>query len=86
MEVTVSIPDELVPPGEIPADLSRHVLEAYAIENYRQEKISLGRLAEILDLSIDRANAFLKEHNVPNPYDLEDMERDLRTLDLLFSK
>ncbi len=86
MEVTVSIPDRFIPPHSSDDDLARAMLEAYAIENYRQENISLGRLAEILDLSIDQANAFLKEHNVPNPYDKEDMERDLRTIELLLNK
>lgn len=86
MKVTVSIPDGFIPPFRSEDELAREMLEAYAIENYRQEKISLGRLAEILDLSIDQANMLLKDRNVPNPYDKEDMERDLQTIELLFNK
>ena len=86
MEVTVSIPDGFVPACSSDNDLARQMLEAYAIENYRQEMISLGRLAEILDLSIDEANALLKKHKVPVLYDLDDMERDRRTAELLFNK
>ncbi len=86
MEVTVSIPDSLIPPYSSDDDLARQVLEAYAIETYRQENISLGRLAEILDLSIDQAHAFLKRHNVPRVYDAEDMERDRRTIEILLQK
>lgn len=84
--MTVSIPDRFIPPHRSDDDLAREMLEAYAIENYRQENISLGRLAEILDLSIDQANALLKERNVPNPYDKDDMARDLRTIELLLNK
>ena len=85
MEVTVSIPDRFIPPNSSDDDLAREMLEAYAIENYRQENISLGRLRELLDLSIDEANLLLKKHNVPNPYNKEDMERDRRTIELLFN-
>jgi len=86
MEVTVSIPDGFIPSYTSDDDLARQMLEAYAIENYRQETISLGRLAEILDLSIDQAHAFLNRHNVPRKYDSEDMERDQRTIEILLQK
>ena len=86
MEITVSIPESLVPPYSTDDDLAREMLEAYALENYRQEKISLGRLAELLDLSIDEANGLLKRHNVPSSYGREDMERDLKTLEMFLEK
>lgn len=62
------------------------MLEAYAIEMYRQLKMSLGAIAELLDLSIDQANAFLKQHGVPLNYSLEDLENDRRTLELFLKK
>ena len=86
MEITVSIPDGFIPSYSSDDDLARQMLEAYAIENYRQEVISFGRFAEILGLSIDEANGLLKKHKVPSLYDLEDMERDRQTLELLFNK
>lgn len=86
MEVTVSIPDSFVPPSEVGGDVSRQMLEAYAIENYRQEKMSLGRVAELLKLSIDETHAFLKEHNVPLNYDKEDLTRDRRTIEMFLKK
>lgn len=81
MEPPVSLQE---PP--IDGNLSRQELEAYAIENYRQGTISLGKLAELLDMCIDEANGFLKEHNVPSNYDLEDLARDRRTLELFLKK
>ena len=86
MEITVSIPDGFIASYSSDDDLARQMLEAYAIENSRQEIISIGRFAEILGLSIDEANGLLKKHKVPSLYDREDMERDRRTLELLFNK
>ncbi|MGD9630183.1 MAG: UPF0175 family protein [Pyrinomonadaceae bacterium] len=81
MEVTVSIPDKFIPVSIDDADVSRQMLEAYAIENYRQLKMSLGQLSELLELSIDEANAFLKRHNVPLNYSADDVETDRRDIE-----
>lgn len=76
MNVTVSIPDKLAKYLAQSADLSREMLEALALESYRRETLSLGQIAELLDLSIDEANAFLKKHQVPLNYTFDDMKDD----------
>jgi predicted HTH domain antitoxin len=86
MDITVSIPDKFVPPPTPGIDLSREVLEAYAIESYRQEKMSLGQVAEMLELSISETHAFLKDHNIRLNYDLQDLERDSRTIERFLKK
>ena len=86
MDITVSIPDKFIPPPSAGIDFSREVLEAYAIESYRQEKMSLGQIAEMLELSISETHAFLKDHNVRLNYDLEDLERDSKTIELFLKK
>jgi predicted HTH domain antitoxin len=86
MEVTVSIPDKFIPVAGVGGDISRQMLEAYAIENYRQEKMSLGQLAELLDLSLDEANAFLKKRNIPLNYGLDDLDEDLRAVETILNK
>ena len=86
MEIKVSIPDGFILPKISEDDLARQMLEAYAIENYRQEVISFGRFAEILVLSVDEANGLLKKHKVPSLYDHEDMERDRRTIEMFLEK
>lgn len=58
MNVAVNIPDKFIENGQ---DVSRQMLEAFAIENYRQENLSLGQVAELLDFSTDKANALLKK-------------------------
>ena len=86
MEITVSIPDKFIPKADVNGDVSRQMLEAYAIENYRQERMSLGRVAELLELTIDETHAFFKEHKIPLNYALEDLKRDRRTIELFLKK
>ena len=86
MEIIVSLPDSFVPPLKASGDISRQMLEAFAIENYRQEKMSLGRVAELLELSIHETHAFLKENKVPLNYDTEDLARDRRTIEMFLKK
>ena len=86
MNVTVSIPDKFIPGTGPDVDISRRMLEAYAIENYRQVRLSLGQLSELLDLSIDEANAFLKEHQVPLNYTMDDLDADLRAVEMFLKK
>ena len=86
MEITVSIPDRFVPVAEVHGDVSHQMLEAYAIENYRQVKMSLGQLSELLDLSIDEANGFLKEHNVPLNYNMDDLAADRRAVEIFLNR
>ncbi len=86
MNITVSIPDELAGALAGGSDLSRQMLEAFAIENYRSLALSLGQIAELLDLSIDETHAFLKKHRVPLDYTLDDSERDERTVELFLKK
>lgn len=81
MEVTISIPDKFVHAAGASSDVSRQMLEAFAIENYRQEKMSLGQIAELLGLSIDEANAFLKKHRIPLLYDFADLAEDRRVIE-----
>ncbi len=86
MNVTVSIPDEVAQPLAEHADIPRQMLEALAIESYRQEILSFGQIAEMLDLSIDETNVFLKKHNVPLNYNFDDMEHDKRAIEMFLKK
>ena len=81
MEVMVSIPDKFLGGALTGPEVSRAVIEAYAIESYRQEKMSLGQLAELLGLSLGEADAFLKEHDVSLIYDRDDLAEDRRAIE-----
>jgi predicted HTH domain antitoxin len=86
MEVVVKIPDKLFVNTENSERLSRQMLKAFAIEEYRQEKLSLGQVSELLGLSIDETNAFLKKHRVPLNYTFEDLAEDRRAIEKLLKK
>jgi predicted HTH domain antitoxin len=88
MQVRLTIPDgvaaDLDPGGT--DDLGRRALEALAIEGYRTEALSLGQVAEMLGLSIDEADGFLKAHGVELILPIEDFARDATGLEELLSK
>lgn len=86
MNITVSIPDSLAEELAERQDLSRQMLEALAIESYRQENLSLGQVAELLNLSLDETDAFLKRHGVPLNYTFEDMKRDQQAIEMFLMK
>ena len=86
MKVVVTVPDKLVEELAEREDLARQMLEAFALENYRREKLSLGQVAELLGFSIDEANALLKKHCVPTHYTLEDMKRDEAAIEMFLKK
>ena len=81
MQITVEIPDELA--DRIAAnqqDLSRAVLEAIALEAYRQRRLSGHQLQTLLGFPTRyQLDGFLKEHRVET-YTAEDFEHDLATI------
>jgi hypothetical protein len=66
MEVTLHIPDDvakrLCAAG---GDVSRHVLEAFALEGYREQTLTLYQVSEMLGLSRVETEDFLGRHHVP---------------------
>ncbi len=79
--ITIALPDELsaalAAPGQ---DLSRAAFEALALGAYRERKISVAQLRQLLGYeSRIEVEAFLKSHGVEMEYSLEDLERDRET-------
>lgn len=62
MNVTLTIPETIF--EQSGGQIARELLERAVLEAFRAGAISLGRLAEILVLTVDEANGFLKAHNV----------------------
>ena len=54
-----------------------------ALELYREDRVSLGRAAELCHLPIERFMEFAGRHNIPLHYGAEDLEEDRRTLERL---
>ncbi len=88
MNVTISLPENIEQHLKIEwgADLSRRALEALAIEGYRTEALSIGQVAEILGMSINDADGFLKERGVDSLITIEDFEQGQRSLKKLFAR
>lgn len=84
MNVILTIPETIFEQngGEIACDL----LERAVLAAFRAGAISLGRLAEILDLTIDEANAFLKTHSAHSEITAADVEEGRVALKALFSR
>lgn len=85
MEVTVQIPDDLASrlcaAGE---DLSRRALEALAVQEYKRGKITKVELRRLLRLETRYdLDGFLKEHGVFLNYTIDDLRREVRTLERL---
>jgi len=86
MNVVITIPDKFAVDFQRRGELSRQMLESFAVESYRREDLSLGQFAELLNLSIDEANALLKKHDVPLNYSLEDFQAEQNAVEMFLGK
>jgi predicted HTH domain antitoxin len=62
-------------------DLPSAAKEALAIESYRQQKISIGFLAQMLGMGVIAAEGWLRARGVPSNYTEADLEIDREALD-----
>ncbi|HUK90180.1 MAG TPA: UPF0175 family protein [Blastocatellia bacterium] len=81
MQVTIDIPDAVASQLNLDGgSVSRELLEAFAVEGYRTEKLSRGQVSELLGLDYWATEDFLREHGALLHYDLNDLEEDRRAL------
>ena len=66
--------------SELGTQLERKTQEALAIEGYRLGILSLGEVAEMLDLTINDADGFLKQRNIESLMTGEDVKNDTEEL------
>jgi predicted HTH domain antitoxin len=79
--VRAEIPADLVLAAGLDADnLSAEATRLLALELYREDKVSLGRAAELCHLPIEQFMEFAGRHNIPLHYNADDLEEDRRTL------
>jgi len=66
MEVTLHIPDEIAKQlSREGGDISRHVLEAFAIEGYRKQTLTLYQISQMLGLTRIETEDLLGHNQVP---------------------
>jgi predicted HTH domain antitoxin len=84
--VQVTLPAELLEAAGVnPADASRDATMLLTLELYRENRISLGRAAELCQTPVEAFMVFAGCHEVPIHYSLSDLEEDRRSLERLSS-
>jgi predicted HTH domain antitoxin len=84
--VQVALPIDLLRAAGVNlADASREAAMLLTLELYRENKISLGRAAELCQSSVEAFMVFAGRHEVPMHYSATDLEEDRRTLERLSS-
>jgi predicted HTH domain antitoxin len=79
--VKVEISIELVLAAGLDAgNLSAETARLLALELYREEKVSLGRAAELCQMPVERFMEFAAQHEIPLHYGADDLEEDRQTL------
>jgi hypothetical protein len=79
MNITLDIPDSAaaVLTASAGPDPARALLEAYALESYRNQVLGESAVRRLLGFETRlEVHAFLKEHGVFMHYTMEDLERD----------
>jgi predicted HTH domain antitoxin len=82
--VNVQIPTELVvAAGLDPGNLSAEMARLVALGLYREDKVSLGRAAELCQMPVEQFLEFAAQHDVSLHYGIDELEEDRRTLERL---
>jgi predicted HTH domain antitoxin len=81
--IRVELPSALLKAANLDeGNVSRQAAQLLALELYREEKISLGRAAELCETPLAAFMDFAAQHGVPPlRYRLEDLEEDRRSID-----
>jgi hypothetical protein len=80
MQITLDLPDAIAGSGETASEVSREVLEAYAVEKYRTGKISRKQLSDLLQLDYWQTDELLGRLDGMRPYTLADLAIDRKSL------
>lgn len=84
--VQITVPTELLEAaGMTAADAPRESIRLLALELYRENKVSLGRAAELCAMPIEAFMVFAGKHEAPMHYSVSDLEEDRLTLERLSS-
>ena len=83
--VDVKLPSELLRVANLEqSTLSEEAARLLALERYREDKVSLGRAAELCQTPVAAFMDFAAKHGVPPlRYSFEDLEEERQTADRL---
>ena len=85
--VCVDLPMPLVKAAGLDAsNLSQETARLLALELFREDRVSLGRAAELCETPLAAFMEFVAKHGVPPlRYDFEDLEEERRSIERLGS-
>ena len=85
MTITLELPQQIEMQllEEWNGQLSLKILEAVAVDGYRQGTLSRGQVSELLGLSFADTETFLAERAACSPLGLEDLEKGRAALESL---
>ncbi len=87
MRFSVEMPDVIAHQLDLDgADRERRALEIFALEGYRQERLSRGQVSELLGLEFNETEAFLKSNNAFVPFFREEFARSSAGLEGLLAR
>lgn len=87
MEVKIQIPDHLAQRLWNGGDAARQVLEAFALEAYREDTLTLFEVSELLGLTRVETEDLLGQHKIPiADITAEDLDYESSTLKALISR
>lgn len=87
MQITVEIPDPIAEQiAQAGGDARKKLLEAFAAEEYRHERLSRGQVSELLSLNFWETEQFLKDHQGYLSYDADSMDIDNQNLAKLLER
>jgi hypothetical protein len=83
MEITVELPDDIANHLGEASEMPRQMLEAFAAEAYRAQRLSRHQLSHLLGLDYWQVEEFLTRHAARRPFTLDDLQIDRRSLSRL---
>ena len=88
MPLTITIPSNIERQlqSEWGSDLERRAKEALAAEGFRSGVLSLGEVAEMLNLSVNDADGFLKERDIAAIDNIDEIDDDGTALEDMLAK
>ena len=85
MAVAFELPKDLEESlREVVGDLSQAARDAFLASSYQVGALSLGELADALDIGVIQAQLWLSHRRVPLNYSLEELAQDRKSLRELF--
>jgi predicted HTH domain antitoxin len=84
-KVIIEIPEEILRSAKVPpAEISERFKQELALRLYEQQILTFGKAREFAGLTKWEFHKLLGKSGITRNYDLEELERDLKTLESIY--